>query len=280
MLMEVSARGEELSAEGAQAELARGLRSFREGKWAEAAIQFEVAFKLDPQPRFLFSQAQAQRLAGDCKGAQATYAAYLKTRPSQRQANAAQLGARRCEEQRTELASLEPRPGANDQRGAPPPQLGDEQLKLQLPAKEKSAPPPTVTIEPSVTVEPAPPPPPQEVVKEEEIPAPLKLTPSPPPPKPKPKRRWFTDWRGGALTASGLAVLAIGAITLPLGNGNISNLNQANSYDSYSRGLDGLSSAQAEQRVGVAFLAIGGALTMAGVLRYALVARASKKEPR
>ncbi len=53
--------------------LKKGIELYKAGKYAEARVQIEKAYKADPKPETLFALAQAERLAGDCVAAAAHY---------------------------------------------------------------------------------------------------------------------------------------------------------------------------------------------------------------
>jgi len=55
------------------AALKKGLDLYKAGKYAEARVQLEKAYKADPNPNTLFTLAQSERLAGDCLAAAAHY---------------------------------------------------------------------------------------------------------------------------------------------------------------------------------------------------------------
>lgn len=55
------------------AALKKGIDLYKAGKYAEARVQIEKAYKADPKPETLFALAQAERLAGDCMAAAAHY---------------------------------------------------------------------------------------------------------------------------------------------------------------------------------------------------------------
>ncbi len=55
------------------AALKKGIELYKAGKYAEARIQIEKAYKADPKPETLFALAQTERLAGDCVAAAAHY---------------------------------------------------------------------------------------------------------------------------------------------------------------------------------------------------------------
>ena len=55
------------------AALKKGIELYKAGKYAEARVQIEKAYKADHKPETLFALAQAERLAGDCMAAAAHY---------------------------------------------------------------------------------------------------------------------------------------------------------------------------------------------------------------
>jgi len=83
---------------GAQAAAlySRGLERFGAHDYAGATADFEAGFALEPRREFLFAEAQAKRLAGDCPGAVVLYQRFLATTPAPVQANAAQIALGRC----------------------------------------------------------------------------------------------------------------------------------------------------------------------------------------
>jgi tetratricopeptide (TPR) repeat protein len=83
----------------ARATLERGLRSYAVGDWSAAIAAFRDGYQREPHPDFLYALAQAQRMSGDCATAVATYRAFLRTEPAERQAAPARANLARCEEQ-------------------------------------------------------------------------------------------------------------------------------------------------------------------------------------
>jgi hypothetical protein len=159
------------------------------------------------------------------------------------------------------LAFLETNPAPAKQEAARSArQRCEPNLRPGLVMPEEAEPAPS---HPQLVAPAAPPPPaPPTVV--------VVTQPAPPPP---PRRKWYADWVGATLLASGAAVIGVGGTVWGLGNEYVAGVNGARSYDDYVRRLDGLAGAQAEQRVGVSFVAIGGAMVVASVIRYGVVAR-------
>jgi hypothetical protein len=74
----------------------RALTRFDSHDYAAAIADLEAGYALDPRRDFLFAEAQAKRLGGDCGGAVALYQRFLGTGPPVVQANAAQIALGRC----------------------------------------------------------------------------------------------------------------------------------------------------------------------------------------
>ena len=111
-----------------------GLALMKKQDHAAAATEFAAAYKLDPDPRYMFNLALAQRLGGDCKAALESYRAYLATNPPEVNANNARIGIERCE---TTLATTAP-PVVEDKKPPDPPV---EQPRME-PARPEPVPEP------------------------------------------------------------------------------------------------------------------------------------------
>jgi tetratricopeptide (TPR) repeat protein len=66
---------------GARAAYERGVKLYRADDFARAAIEFERAYELDPDPAYLFNVAQAHRLAKHCTEAFEAYGKFLEKAP-------------------------------------------------------------------------------------------------------------------------------------------------------------------------------------------------------
>ena len=83
----------------ARAHYDRGLNLYAAKDYAAAIHELEQGYAVEPRREFLFAQAQAQRLAGDCQRAVPLYQRFLATTPTAAQESAAQLGLARCAQQ-------------------------------------------------------------------------------------------------------------------------------------------------------------------------------------
>lgn len=114
------------SAPDTDAVIERAEAHFTAGEYDRASEAFAEAFALDPNPKYLYARAQAERLAGDCETALQLYNRFLDTRPPEEQAEPARINRARCE------AVLERLP--------PPPPEAPEQVEPEPVAPLESAP--------------------------------------------------------------------------------------------------------------------------------------------
>jgi len=85
--------------EEARAHYDRGLELYGEKSYARAIRELDAGYALDPRREFLFAEAQAHRLNGDCKSAVPLYKKFLESEPDDVQVNAAHIALARCAEQ-------------------------------------------------------------------------------------------------------------------------------------------------------------------------------------
>lgn len=88
----------------------QGLRAFGQKNYGAAIAAFNEGYALEPHRAFLFAKGQAQRLAGDCASALATYEAFLATSPPPLQIEATRLAKDRCARPPAAPPALTPRP--------------------------------------------------------------------------------------------------------------------------------------------------------------------------
>jgi hypothetical protein len=80
----------------AQALYDHALSLFGTRDYSAAIADLEAGYALEPRRDFLFAEAQAKRLGGDCGGAVTLYQRFLMTSPPAVQASAAQIALGRC----------------------------------------------------------------------------------------------------------------------------------------------------------------------------------------
>jgi hypothetical protein len=83
----------------------RALTEFSAHDYAGAIRDSEAGYAIDARRDFLFMEAQAKRLTGDCRGAVALYQQFLTTAPPPVQVDATHIALARCAQ---ELASRPP----------------------------------------------------------------------------------------------------------------------------------------------------------------------------
>jgi len=104
-------------ADGAADHVAAGKRAFADQRYAEAAAEFRAAYDLQADPKLLYSIAQAQRMAGDCTGAIASYEAFIATKSDPKLSEFSKENIARCKE----LLAKEPPPSPPIEKPAEPP---------------------------------------------------------------------------------------------------------------------------------------------------------------
>jgi len=99
----------------------RGLAFYGSKDYAGAIRAFEDGFARDPRREFLFANAQARRLAGDCRGAVPLYQRFLGMSPPPVQESATQIALGRCAQQMATTKIEPPAPAPPPVPPAPPP---------------------------------------------------------------------------------------------------------------------------------------------------------------
>jgi tetratricopeptide (TPR) repeat protein len=116
----------------ARAHYDRGLALYAAKDYPAAIAALRAGYTLDPRREFLFAEAQALRLSGDCKSAVPLYQSFLTSGPDEVQVNAAHIALGRCAAQ---MASAPPAAPAPAPRTPAPPTLA-------IPPRPPAAPPP------------------------------------------------------------------------------------------------------------------------------------------
>jgi tetratricopeptide (TPR) repeat protein len=93
----------------ADPDVAVGEKAYRAGQYEEAAEAFARAYERTQDPTYLYTQAQAERLSGDCEVAIELYEEFLGSRPSDQAALAVRDNIAECK-QRLKVVPPEPKP--------------------------------------------------------------------------------------------------------------------------------------------------------------------------
>ena len=120
----------------AEAHYRQGLALYAERDFPGALRELDLGYTIDPRPEFLFAEAQAHRLAGDCAKALPLYDAFLAASPTPVQIEATRLARARC----AVSAATAPN-GAQDAAGRPP-RAALPALATETPPERAPAPPP------------------------------------------------------------------------------------------------------------------------------------------
>lgn len=212
----------------AKAHYDRGLELYRARDYAAAVQALEQGFALDPRREFLFAEAQALRLAGECARAIPLYQQFIESGPQPLQAQAARLGIDRCAPERT--------PPAKEGAAAAGAKPGDSASPANA-----GAPPPAGSPPPAAA-------------------------PALPPPAPAERAVWWRDpW---VLSAAGAGVVALGVgATALVASGRAADQARSPQTTTYGE-FDRLWSQAAERRtIAAVALAAGAGLLAAGGAR-------------
>lgn len=184
----------------------RGLALYQAGKYAEAAVELEIAYVDTPTPALGFALAQSLRLAGNCQRALDFYRKVLEQAPPAAQRNLAEAMAP-CEHATRDDSASAPRP--------------------------TSAP----RAEPTAQVH--------------------RATPA-----------WYTDTLGDVLAGVGVAAFAASGSCFAVARDHFRDAEAAVSDSSFRAAT---TAGEHWNRAAIAGTALGAALVIGGVVRYALV---------
>lgn len=242
----------------AQAKLSEAQGAFGSGDFAAAAAAIEAAYLIEPAASLLYPWAQAERKQGNCEIAIELYQRFLDSGPADDIAVAAQGNIDRCNEEiddaeiivvddDTEQAEVDD--ASQQDEVAEDDFLADEQAETDEQAE--------IAEESDAETDEAAP---TGVVKREDD-----------PPKAK---KWFLDPAGGVLSGLGIVGVVGGGALLGVASSNAKKVGDQDTNTDY---LDARDGATQRRNGGVAALAIGSTLLVAGVIRYAVVAKKSKR---
>lgn len=193
----------------------RAEAAYDEERWDAASRGFADVFAVDPDPKYLFARAQAERFAGRCNVAIKLWDQFLGLESSPQAVAEARHNRAYCEPVTTPdggtptTSDSRPRP-ADDGAGRPA----------------------------------------------------------------RPTRAWYRDPAGGVLVATGGVSMVIGASVLGLALSRDRKAAGSDTEGSYVAEKDAV---KAPHRAGIAVLSVGGALLVAGVVRWAVVATRSRR---
>jgi tetratricopeptide (TPR) repeat protein len=126
----------------ADAHYRRGAELYAEGKYRDAAAAFQSAYAADPLAKYVYNQAQAERMAGDCESAVVTYQRFLGLEPIDEQRRQAEDNIAACkamlvEEPQPVAPLVEPPP---PRAANPPPPVQPRTVPRPVPAEEEPSP--------------------------------------------------------------------------------------------------------------------------------------------
>ena len=212
----------------------RGIRQYNLGEYQAALEAFTAAYNEAPEPPLLFNLAQCHRQLGAKQKAITLYRSYLRESGGA-PANAAEV--HRLIASLTEALAKESAASAAPPAGPIPPRPADKKEPEPAAARASTTAPASVAVVP---------------VR----------------PRPTQPRRNTTLLAGAGVAAAGVAAVVIGATFEGLAKQTSDELTASDVYDParFDRG-------RSYDRAGIALLAVGGALTVAGVIAVVVGAR-------
>jgi tetratricopeptide (TPR) repeat protein len=242
----------------AEVRFRRGLEYYKIREFEAAIAEFEAAYAIDPRPEILFSQAQAERLSGDCASAVVLYRQFLTTDPPAVHAEAARASLDKCE-----VALRSGPPGAERERAS-----GGDAKKPAPPSDEKPSGPgneprdaaPGAGGEDSA-------PPWAGAGESDDGAASSRATPGPERGTPRPRRRFWQDPIGDGLAVAGVAALAVGTVYFFRSSADAADAASAPTWDQHQALLDRAESGRTIAWIG---LGAGVALAVGAGLRWGL----------
>lgn len=102
-----------LAPEARDPDVVAGEAAYREGRWDDASVAFDAAYRRSGNPTYLYTRAQVERKAGRCDVAIGLFEKFLATKPPEAAGKAAQEYLDEC---RASLPAPEPDP-------VPPPRI-------------------------------------------------------------------------------------------------------------------------------------------------------------
>lgn len=210
---------------------ARGERAYEDERYAEAAEAFGEAYAKSGDPKHLFAQAQAERIAGNCRAALNHYDEFLRSDPGRKSREDAELGSEEC------LEALKAR--------------GETWLA------------------PIANPEPGPPPAPEEVEPEDDEPEEVE-----PDPEPKDRAQWPRDKLAIGLVVGGALVGGVGLALIGAGVRLDRGAGDAPTERTFETDID---RSVRIHGAGIGIAAVGGAVLLGGVIRWAVVAKRERE---
>ena len=217
----------------ARAKLARAMEAHKQGRFGDALVDLQAAYKLDPKPDLLYAIGQVYVKLGNCDEAANAYKHFLATsKDKDMPAMVAQA-----------LAACAP--------AEPPPPL---------------APLPTPPAAPTVAAAPPPPPPVTAVAPPAPTPF-VRSTPAEVIVHTPARSPWYADKLGDALVVGGVAAAAVGVVLYTRARSNLDDAEAATTLDRYNSLSD---QAHTDRTYSVVLAGAGAALVAGGVLHYML----------
>jgi len=212
----------------------RATKLHKDGKFDQALVELQAAYKLDPQIDLLYAIGQVYSKLGKCDDATKSFKEFA------------------AKKKQADVAQIVDQAIATCKSAAPPPEPPPPPAPPPSPPPEPTPPPPPAPVQPAPP--PAPPPAPVASV----------VTHPPPPHTPRP---WYRDAVGDMLVGGGVASAIVGLVVYSQAR---SDLDAAETSSTLARYQDLVDQAQSKRTLSVVLIGGGAALVGAGLVRYML----------
>jgi len=236
----------------AKKHVAKATQLHKDGKFDEALVELQAAYKLDPKPDLLFAIAQVYAKLGDCQSATEYFEKFGKANKKSKQIQGVVKEA---------IAACQPIEKAPEPAPppAPPPTPAEQKPDQDSPfaggAAEKQPPEPT----PTPTPEPTPSPTPTPAPGGGSLDAHASVTTH--------SRPFYTDKLGDVLFLGGVAGTVVGFLMYSGAKSELDSAEASATLADYQNHID---TAHSKRTESVIFFGVGGALLVGGILRYTM----------
>jgi tetratricopeptide (TPR) repeat protein len=223
----------------------------KEGKFADALVELNAAYKLDPKPDLLFAIGQVHAKMGDCTDATEYFQKFGKAKHDKQVDQVVDEAIKSCKPADDPLAHVDTTPPPPPATEPPPASMTEP----PPPAHEEPPPPPPV----------APAPPPSIVT--EPPPAPARSLPAP--------HHFYQDKLGDALVVVGVGAMIGAFVEYHSATSDLDAAESSGSISAYDSKVDSAHSARTISVV----LGIGGVVLAGGGVAHMMLAGHASEQP-
>jgi hypothetical protein len=252
--------------EDAKAHIAKATKQHKEGHFEEARVELEAAYALDPRPDLLYALGQVHAKLGNCAEATTYFKRFVATQKDPQIAKVVDQAIAACTPAPAPVTEPPASPSVSESLPA-----ADTPPRDSLPpatSPPPAGPPPAATPPPSASPPPAAGPP-------RDKPAPVTRRPSPfartrAAPTAVVRQPWYKDKLGDALVLGGVMATVVGLVEYRSALSDLDAAENASSTTTLERYHELVDNARGKRATSIVFVGAGGALIVAGIVRYVL----------